>query len=106
MSKNFPYNPRKCTSASTLSGCGHKYLSKSIILFPTNSEVLELFEKTLIGGMSCVNARLDFDSFVLIGEKEQKLIYKIRNQQQEEMKVNELLQTFLRWMKTTSMVTL
>ena len=28
MSKRFPYNPRKCTSASTLSRCIHRYLSK------------------------------------------------------------------------------
>ena len=52
MFKRFPYNPRKCTSASTLSGCIHRYLSKAIISFPTNSEIVELFEKTLIGGMS------------------------------------------------------
>ena len=66
--KRFPYNPRKCTSASTLSGCIHRYHSKAIISFPTNSEVLELFEKTLVGGMSCVSTRLAFDSLILIGE--------------------------------------
>ena len=81
MSKGFSYNPRKCTSASTLSGCIHRYMSKDIILIHTNSEVVELFEKTLIGGMSCVNTRLAFDSSLLTGEKEQKLIYNIRNPQ-------------------------
>ena len=79
MSRRFPYSPRKCTPASRLSGCIHRYLSKAIISFPTNSEVVELFEKTLIGGMSSVNTRLAFDSSLLVGEKEQKLIYNIRN---------------------------
>ena len=85
MAKKFPYNPRKCTSISTLSGCIHRYLSKVIILFLTNAETVELFEKTLIGGMSCVNTRLEFDSFVLIGEKEQKLICSIRNHDTDEV---------------------
>ena len=81
MSKRFPCNPRKCTSTSTLSSCIHRYLSKAIISFPTNSKIVELFEKTLIGRMSCVNTRLAFDSLLLTGEKEQKLIYNIRNPQ-------------------------
>ena len=58
-------------SASTFSGCIHRYLSKAIISFPTNSEVAEL--------SSSANTRLEFDTSVLIGEKEQKLIYNIRN---------------------------
>ena len=74
MSKKFPYNPRKCTSASTLSGCIHKYLSKAIISFPTNSEAVELFEKTLIAEMSCANKRLAFDSSLLIGGNEENLL--------------------------------
>ena len=74
MSKRFPYNPRKCTSASI-----PRYLSKAITSFPTNSEIVELFEKTLTGGMSCVNTRLAFDSSLLISENEQKPICNIRN---------------------------
>ena len=78
MAKKFSYSPRKCTSASTLSGCIHRYLSKVIISFLASAETIELFEKVLIGGMSCVNTRLAFDSSVLIGEKEQKLTCSIR----------------------------
>ena len=84
MSPKFPYNPRKCTSASTLSGCIHRYLRKAVISFPKNSEVVELFEKTVIGGMRCVYTRLAFDTTLLIGEKDQKLIYNIRNKETEQ----------------------
>ena len=34
----FPYNPRKCTSASSLSGCIHRFLLKSIITLPTQAD--------------------------------------------------------------------
>ena len=46
---------------------------------------LNYSKKTLIGGFSCVNTRLAFDSFMVIGEKEQKLIYSIRNRENDEM---------------------
>ena len=38
MTKKFPYNPRKCTSDSSLSGRIHQYLSKTIISIPTQAE--------------------------------------------------------------------
>ena len=86
MSKKFPYNPRKCTSASLLSGCIHRYLSKVIISLPTNAEVVEVFEKTLICGFNCVNTRTAFDKSLLHPrdknnkvKHDAKLIYKIRN---------------------------
>ena len=44
----FPYNPPKCSSASSLSGCIHWFLSKTIIALPTKAEIVELFEKTLM----------------------------------------------------------
>ena len=84
MSKKFPFNPCRCTSAST-SGCIHRYLSKVIISFPTNSQTHELFEKTLIGGFSFVNTRLAFDSSLLIGNKERKIIYSVRNPASDEV---------------------
>ena len=56
MIKKFPYNPRKCTSAISLSGCIHRYLSKAIIALPTQAEIEELFEKTLIGGWRLIRA--------------------------------------------------
>ena len=54
MMKKFPYSPRKCTSVSSLSGCIHRYLSKAIISLPTQAEFVDVFEKTLIGGFTCL----------------------------------------------------
>ena len=62
MMNRFPYNPGNCSSASLLSGCFHRFISKMIIALPTKAEIDELFEQTLIGGFSCVNTRLSFDS--------------------------------------------
>ena len=77
MMKKFRYNPRKCTSASSLSGCIHWYLSKATIVLPTQ----------VIGGFSCVNTRLAFGLSILLTENLQyqlkenwKLIYKIKNE--------------------------
>ena len=66
MYERYGYNPRKCNSASTLSGCVQRGLSKVIITLPTNIEHAEIFEKSLIGGYSCVNTRLGFDTEVLL----------------------------------------
>ena len=61
MHEKFVYNPRKCNSASTLSGCIQGDLSKVIITLPTNYEYAEIFKKTLTGGYSYVSNRLGFD---------------------------------------------
>ena len=66
MKPKFPHNPRKCTLASSLGGCIHQYSSKTIIVLPTQAEIVELFEKTLISGFSCVNTRLAFDTIILL----------------------------------------
>ena len=66
MMQKFPYNLRKCTSASSLSECIHRFLLKAIIALPTRAEIVDLFEQALIGGFSCVNTRLDFDSKLLL----------------------------------------
>ena len=66
MYERYGYNPRKCNSASTLSGSVQRGLSKVIITLPTNIEYAEIFEKSLIGGYSCVNTRLGFDTEVLL----------------------------------------
>ena len=65
MYEKFGYNPRKCNSASTLSGCVQRDLSK-VITLPTKYEHTEMFEKTLTGIYSCVNNRLGFDTEVLL----------------------------------------
>ena len=64
MYEKYGYNPRKCNSASTLSGCVQRDLSKAIITLPTKIEHAKIIEKSLIGGYSCVNTRLGFDSEV------------------------------------------
>ena len=60
--KLFKFNPRKCNSASSFSGCVHRNKSKCLIALPTDAEHVRVFEKTLIDGFSCVNTRLAFDS--------------------------------------------
>ena len=60
------YNPRKCNSASTLSGCIEREMSKVITALPISNEVVDIFEKTLTGGFSCVNTRLAFDTEILL----------------------------------------
>ena len=71
MKQKFPYKTRKCTSASSLGGYIHRFLSKTIILLPTQAEIVDLFEQTLIGGFSCVNTRLSFDSKTLLAKNSQ-----------------------------------
>lgn len=48
LQKIFKYNPRKCNSASSFSGCVHRNKSKSSIVLLTNAEFVRVFEKTLI----------------------------------------------------------
>ena len=64
MMKKTLYNSRKCTSASSLSGCMHRFISKAIIVLPMQAEIVDLFEQTLIGDFNCVNTRLAFDSII------------------------------------------
>ena len=66
MQDKFGFNPRKCNSASTLSGCVQRNQSNVIISLPTNFKHAEIFEKTLIGGFTCVNTRVGFDTEVLL----------------------------------------
>ena len=66
MHDSYGFNPRKCNSASTLSGCIKREMSKVILTLPTKVEHHETFEKTVIGGFSCVNNRLAFDTQILL----------------------------------------
>ena len=62
MQKAYGFNPRKCNSASSMSGCIEREMSKVILTLPTKYEHDEVFEQTVIGGFSSVNTRLAFDS--------------------------------------------
>ena len=58
LQKLFKFNPRKCNSASSFSGCVHRDKSKCLIALPTEAEHVRVFEKTLIGGFSCVKTHV------------------------------------------------
>ena len=94
MHEKFKYNPQKCSSASTLSGAIQRDMSKVIISFPTNADIIELMEKTLTGEMSIVNTRVGFDSHIFIKGKQQKLVYKIENKVTNEIGNKLCLQLF------------
>ena len=57
------YNPRKINSASRLSGCIRREQPKCIPVLPTNNFHVEIFEKTLSGGFSCVNGCCSIQNF-------------------------------------------
>ena len=66
MQDTYGFNPRKCNSASSMSGCIEREMSKSILALPTKVKHAEIFEQTVIGGFSSVNTRLAFDSQILL----------------------------------------
>ena len=60
------YNSRKINLAGKLSGCIQREQSKCILALLTNNCHVEIFEKTLSGGFSCVNTRFSFDTELLM----------------------------------------
>ena len=70
----FKLNPRKCNSASAFSGYVHRNKSKCNIVLPLDAKVVKIFEKTLIGGCSCVNTS-DTEIFLKDVEHE-KVLFK------------------------------
>ena len=66
MQNTYGFNPRRCNSASSMSGCTEREMSNIILAFTTKYEHVEIFEETVIGGFSCVNTRLAFDSQILL----------------------------------------
>ena len=67
----FKFNPRKCNSASSFSGCVYRGKSKCCIGLPTDAERVRVFEKTLIGGFTGVNIRLAFGTEILLNGNKQ-----------------------------------
>ena len=62
-------------------------MPKVAISLPTQAESVEVFEETLIGGFSCINTRLAFDSKIPLLKNAEykpkeslKLIYKTTNE--------------------------
>ena len=66
MQDQYGFNPRKCNSAATFSGCVEREMSKVIIALPTSNEFVNIFETILTGGFSAVNTRLAFDTEILL----------------------------------------
>ena len=66
MQNTHGFNPRKCNSDSSMSGCIEREMSKVILTLPTKHEHVEIFEQTVIGGFSSVNTKLAFDSLILL----------------------------------------
>ena len=104
------YNPMKINSTSKLSSCIQREQSKCILALPTNNCHVEIFEKTLSGGFSCVNTRLSIDteplmlnliekdfnkmnidqSFKVLKRNDLKLVYKVKfDDQKKHEKKNE-----------------
>ena len=71
----YGFKPRKCNSASTLSGCIEREMSRVIISLPSSNEAVDIFEQTITGGFSSVNTRLAIDTEIslpnLINEEKQ-----------------------------------
>ena len=66
MQNTYGFNPRKSNSASSMSGCIEREMSKIILTLPTKYEHVEIFEETVIGGFGCANTRLAFDTQILL----------------------------------------
>ena len=77
LEKLFKFNPRKCNSASSFSGYVHRNKSKCNIVMPTDAKKIKVFENTLIGGYSCVNTRMAFDTRLFLKDaKNEKVVFK------------------------------
>ena len=73
----FKFNPRKCNSASSFSGCVQRNKSKCNIVLPTNAKNIRIFEKALIGWYSCVNTRMAFDNELFLKDKKsERVVFK------------------------------
>ena len=77
MQEKSGYNPRIINSASKLSGCIQREQLKVILALPTNNTQMEVFEKTLCGGFSCVNTRLSFDTEILMPNLKERDYHKM-----------------------------
>ena len=77
LEKRFKFNPRKWNSASSFSGYVQRNKSKCAIVMSRDAEIIRVFEKTLIGGYSCVNTRMAFDTEIFLNDsKNEKILFK------------------------------
>ena len=72
ISNKYGFNPRKCNSASSMSGCIEREMSKLILALPTKLDHVEIIEQTVTGRFSSVNTRLAFDTQILLPNLDDK----------------------------------
>ena len=72
MNDTYGFNPRKCNSASSMSSCIEREMSRIILALPTKLEHVVTFEQTVTGGFISVNTRLAFDTQILLPNLEYK----------------------------------
>ena len=72
MNDKYKFNPRKWNSASSMSGCIEGEMSKVMLALPTKLDHVEIFEQTVTGGFSALNARLAFDTQILLPNLDDK----------------------------------
>ena len=72
MHDRYGFNPRKCISASALSGCIEIEMLRVIIALPTSNEVIDIFEQTITGSFSSVDTRLALNTEILLPNLIQK----------------------------------
>ena len=118
MQDTYGFNPRRCNSASSMSGCIEREMSKIILALPTKYDHVEIFEQTVTGGFSSVNTRLAFDSQILLPNLTNKIDlennpmnkdfnYKVAynlKMKTKKLKKRELLARFLNLMRTIRVV--
>ena len=62
MHDQYGFNPRKCNSASELSGYIEREMSRVFTALPTSNEAVEIFEQIITEGFNSVNTSLAFDT--------------------------------------------
>ena len=120
----YEFNRKRLSHTNSLSGFRERNEWKVIIALSTNENSVELFEKKLIEGFSCVNTRVAFDSKILFSsfpfrdysrlnldesfkmKKRTNLKVGHRLQPNNESNYNDrkIISKILKWMKVTIMV--
>ena len=72
MNNKYGFNPRKCNSESSMSGCMERGMSKEMLALPTKLYHTEIFEQTVTGGFHSVNTRLAFHTQILLPNLDDK----------------------------------
>ena len=66
MQDTYVFSPTRCNSASSMSGCIEREMSKITLALPTIYDHVEILEQMVTSGFSSVNTRLAFDSQILL----------------------------------------